>query len=677
MEERSANKTALTGDWLWSLVLVVLVVATYQPVWHAGFIWDDDFHVTANPCIVGPLGLREIWTTSAGRLFPLTFTTFWFEHALWGLAPVPYHLVNVAQHAACAVALWQVLRAMRVPGAWLGAALWALHPVQVDSVAWISELKNTQSTLFYLLTILFFARWLKTGEGPALDRRNYVLTLLCAVLALLSKTSTLVLPAVLLLCAWWMEKKGDWRRWLRVLLPLVLLGIAAGLWTVWPRAEETAALSAPQFVRSWPQRWAGAGDAVWFYLGKLLWPHPLMAIYPRWQIDAGQPTEYLPLVGAVVVTVILWFKRRSKLRPVFAAWIYFLITLAPFLGLLEQSFWRYSLVEDHLQYLAAMGPLALAGAGLAKVTDFLPSQRRGLAPALAAGLLATLALLSCARAGVYESEETLWTDNLKKNPQCWLGYYNLGVFLVHQGQPGRAAVDLQKALDLNPDLPEAQNNLGGALVQMGDLDEAIVHYQQALALVPDDVGAHYNLGGVYYQKGRVDEAIAEFQKALALNPHFAEARDNLGAALLKQGRLDEAIAEDQKGLELDPHFPEAHNNLGKALMQKGRGDEAVDQYLQALALNPNFTEAHYNLGNAWLQKRQFAEAIAQYQQALALDPNSAKAHNNLGIALSQSGQLDAGMAEFKEAVRLKPDYADAQQNLARAQAAAGKVRPSP
>jgi hypothetical protein len=203
----------LSRDWLWGLILVLTVVLVYQPVWSAGFIWDDDYHVTANPCIVGPLGLKEIWTTSAWQPFPLVMTVFWVEHALWGLAPLPYHLVNVFQQAMGTVLLWRVLRSLRVPGAWLGAALWALHPVQVESVAWISEMKNTQSCVFYLLTILFFVRWLKARD---LDGRtgagwNYGLTLLFAALAMASKSSTVILPVVLGLCAWWMEGKWPWR----------------------------------------------------------------------------------------------------------------------------------------------------------------------------------------------------------------------------------------------------------------------------------------------------------------------------------------------------------------------------------------------------------------------------------------------------------------------------------
>ena len=242
----------LNRDWLWGLLMVLAVMVTYQPVWRAGFVWDDDGYVNVNTYLVGPLGLKDIWTTSAADISPLAKTTFWVEHALWGLAPLPYHLVNVLLHGACAVLLWRVLRSLQVPGAWLGAALWALHPVEVESVAWISEMKNTQSCLFYLLTILFFVRWLRAGENHGRGHGNYVLTLLCAALAMASKSSTVILPVVLCLCAWWVEGRWQWRHLMR-LAPLFLMSVVASAITIWPRTPDMTAIADPQWARSWPE----------------------------------------------------------------------------------------------------------------------------------------------------------------------------------------------------------------------------------------------------------------------------------------------------------------------------------------------------------------------------------------------------------------------------------------
>jgi len=629
----------LSRDWLWGLILVLAVILAYQPVWYAGYIWDDDAHVTANPCIVGPLGLKEIWTTSAAAIGPLTFTTFWVEHALWGLAPLPYHLVNVLLHGACAVVLWRVLRSLQIPGAWLGAALWALHPVEVESVAWITEMKNTQSGLFYLLSILFFVKGLRARDldGQTSGGWNYALTLLFAALAMASKSSTVILPLVLCLCAWWMDGRWHWRNLARV-APIFLMSIAASALSIGTQKLSLATFPDPQGVRSWPERLVTAGDAVWFYLGKLLWPHPLITIYPRWQIDAGQLVSYLPLLAVMIVLFLLWLKRDSWSRPWFFVFAYFLTALLPVLGLVEHYFLRYSFVGDHFQYLAGMGPLALAGAGMTRLADFAIPGRPWLQSALGAGVLLILGISSWQRAWVYQSEETLWTDALAKNPNCWLGHYNLGLFLFHKGQ----------------------------------VDEAMAHYQKALEINPNDAEAHNNLGNLLFQKGQVDQAMAEYQKALGINPNDAEAHNNLANLLFQKGRLDEAIAHYQNVLEINPSLVDTHYNLGNAFFQKGQVDEAIAQFQKALEIEPNFAEAHYHLGNALLQKRRLDEAIAQYQKALEIDPYSAKAHNNLGIALSQKGQVDAGILQFQEALRLKPDYGDAQKNLnlAKAQALA-------
>jgi len=551
-------------DWVWGLILVVAVIVTYQPVWYAGFVWDDDYHVTTNPCIVGPLGLKEIWTTSAGQFFPLTLTTFWVVHALWGLAPLPYHLVNVFQQAACAVLLWRVLLSLKIPGAWLGAALWALHPLQVESVAWISEMKNTQSCLFYLLTILFFVRWLRTKnpEQRCGTNWNYGLTLFFAALAMASKSSTVVLPVVLALCAWWMEGRWHWRHLMR-LAPLFLMSVVASAITMWPQTPEVAALADSQGARSWPERLATAGDAVWFYLGKLVWPHPLITVYPRWEIDAGQVISYLPLLAVIVVLFILWLKRESRFRSCFFALAYFLVVLSPFLGLIDQSFWRYSFVEDHLQYLASIGPLALVGAGMVTLADFVISSRFWLRSSLCAGLLLVLGLSSWQRAWAYESEETLWRDTLAKNPECWAGENNLGGTLFQKGQVDDAIAHFQKALEINPTYIEAHNNLGLALIKKGHVDEAIAQYQETLGINPGYAEAHYNLGNAVLQKGQLDEAMAQYQEALEINPNFAEAHSNLGAVFFQKGQVDAAIVQFQEALKLKPDYVDAQNNLAK------------------------------------------------------------------------------------------------------------------
>ncbi|MCE0499421.1 MAG: tetratricopeptide repeat protein [Methylacidiphilales bacterium] len=629
--------------WIFGVILLLAVLLTYQPVWDAGYIWDDDSLITSNPCIVGPLGLKEIWTTSAAEICPLTLTTLWVAHALWGLSPLPYHILNVFLHAACAVVLWRVLCRLQIPGAWLGAALWALHPVQVESVAWITEMKNTQSGLFFLLSILFFVKWLgaRENDGQTGGGWNYALTLIFAALAMASKSSTVILPVVLCLCAWWIEGRWQWRNLARV-APIFLMSLAASATSIWTQKLQLATAVDPRLARPWTERLMTAGDAVWFYLGKLIWPHPLTTIYPRWEFDAAQWFSYLPLLILIVLLFILWLKRETGARAWFFTFAYFLAALLPVIGLVNLAWFLNSFVADHFQYLASMGPLALAGAGLVKIAKFILPTKPGLQANVCAALLLILGAMSWHRSWAYESQETLCTDTLAKNPDSWVAHNSLGVALSEKGRVDEAMAQFQRALEINPNFADAYNNLGNALLQTGQVDDAMAEYQKALVIDPNNINAHNNLGWALLQKGQVDEAIAECQKALEINPDFAD----------------------------------AHGNLGIAFSLKGRADDAMAEFQKALAINPNDPKIHYNLGNVLLQKGQMDQATTEFQKALELDPNNARAHDKLGLIHFEKGQLDAAIADFQEALRLNPGDGAAQSNLAKAQALASRASES-
>jgi tetratricopeptide (TPR) repeat protein len=620
----------LRRDWLLGLILILFVVAVYTPVWKAGFLlWDDNVILTSNPCIVGPLGLKEIWTTSAADICPLTLTTFWVEHALWALNPLPYHLVNVLLHGLSALLLWRVLRSLRVQGAWLGAALWGLHPVVVESVAWVAEMKNTESGLFFLLSILFFVRWLttkdlaeRTGTGW-----NYALSLLFAAVAMAAKSSTVILPVVLCLCAWWIEGRWHWRNLVRT-APLVPMAIAVGALSIWTHGLQLAKGSDPQLAQTWPERLGTAGEAVWFYLGKLLWPHPLIAIYPRWQTDAGLWVSYLPLLAAIVILAIFSLRGRSGSagsRACFFAFAYFVVGLLPILGLIDNYIFRF----DHFQYLASIGPLALTGTALVRLSDVIIPKKPLLQSALCAGLLLIVGMASWQRARVFKTEDALWTDTLAKDPDSWAAHINLGDAFILKGQVDDAVAQYQRALQINPDYPEALTNLGVAL----------------------------------FRKGRVDDAVAQYQKALSIKPNFMQAHNDLGLALVQRGQVDDAVTHYQKALEINPNSAEIHTNLGNALFRKGQVDNAVAHYQKALEINPNYAETHDKLGNALLRKGQVDDAVAHYQKALEISPYDPETHYNLAKAFVQKGQLGAAITQFQEVLRLKPDFSAAQDDL--------------
>lgn len=664
--------TAGSGSRAWlgfgAAVLVGATLLTYRQTLHAGFIWDDEMHVTENPCIIGPLGLREIWTTPAARYFPLTLTTFWIEHALWGLNPAPFHWVNILVHGACAVALWRALDGLGVRGAWLGAALWALHPVQAETVAWITELKNTQSCLFFLLAIHAFTRATRAGAGEG--GRIYALSLLWSALAMASKSSTVVLPLVMALCAWWTEGAVR-RRTLGRLAPVCLLALAASALSIWTQHLEGA--NDAQWPRGGLERVADAGHVIAFYLGKLAWPHPLIFIYPRWSLDPSSVAAYLPTAAAAAAMVALWLLRRGPLRPVFLAYAYFVTALIPVLGLVNQYFWRYSLVGDHFQYLASMGPLALVGAALTAGAQRLGGWARAAKIAAGAALLSLLAWVTWRQCPRFSDVRTLWEDTVALNPACWMAYNNLGSLAYEGGRPAEAAAFFEKALEAKGDLTDARVNLGNALDALGRPAEAAAQFQRAIDADPVFVKARVGLGNALLQMGRVREAVESFMAALRIDPKSAEAENGLGNAALERSLYLEAQRHYQSALALNPASVESRTNLGVALLRADRTREAVAELERALQLQPGNVRALVNLGNACLQDGRPEDAAAEYRRALDVNPRLAEAHNNLGVLLARKGRMDEAIGHYREALRANPDYADAHRNLAAALFAKGDL----
>jgi protein O-mannosyl-transferase len=670
-------------NWLWGFLLIVLVFVAYVRVFNAGFIWDDESHLTQNPCIVGPLGLKEVWTTTRAVYYPLVLTTFWALHKVVGLTPWPYHLLNVFLHAGSAVLLWQVLRQLNVRGAWLGAALWALHPVMVQSVAWVTELKNTQSGLFYLLSILCFLKWNDQGATvfspplrPARGRRSLVLfalSLFFFILATLSKPSVVMLPFVLALCVWWQTGRIG-RRNVSALVPFVLVSAVASLWTIFEQRFHAGAVGA-EWAQTWPDRLIIAGRAIWFYLAKLAWPDPLIFIYPRWDIDSSKLTGYLPLLAALTGLLVLWLVPVKWSRPVFFATAYYVVSLFPVLGFFNVFFFRYSFVSDHFQYLASMGPLALAGAGIVTGCSRLAASRRlsalpstsrhttsrgsGVAGSAVATtplvgicgvVLLLLVVLTWRQTAVYHDLVTLYTATLTKNPGCWMAHYNLGIVLNDRGKTDEAMAHYQRAIELRPSYAEAHYNLGRLLVQKGLLDDAVTHYEKALEINPADAEARNNLGVTLFGIGRVDEAIAHYQGALKIRPDYAEASCNLASALLSKGDLDGAIARYSACVAQSPNQAEAQYDLASVLLRKGRTDEAIAHYKKVLELRPDGADAHANLGSALLAKGRLRDAIAEYRNALRISPKNVPAQSNLAWLLATSS--DPSLRNGSEAVLL-------------------------
>jgi len=616
------------SQWWLALLLMVGTIAAYRPAWQAGFIWDDHSHVENNTLLVAPDGLKRIWFSfDSPQYYPLVFTTFRLERAFWGLNPAGYHWVNLLLHGLDALLVWRLLRRLRVPGAWLAAALFALHPVNVESAAWITERKNTLSMFFFLLSLFWYLRFDEQTEGrgspqtlPCAASILYALSLCAFVLALFSKTAVAPLPVVLLGLAWWRRGWVARRDLLRsapffaaalVLIPCTIL------------CEHHAGA---EIVRAdgFCARLAGAGWAFWFYLYKAVWPLHLMFVYPRWRIDPLNPLSYLPGLLVLGIFVLCWRFRQRWGKSWLLGLGYFAVMLLPALGLVNIYFMRYSLVSDHWQYFAILGPLALAAAGMTRALDLVGKGLPWLKPIVLGALLLVLGGLTGRQSAAYADDETLWRASIAANPECWMAYNNLGLILFSRGQADAAMAHYRKALEFEPANTEARNNLGNALFQQGKLPEAMAEFRQALAIRPGDAEMHDNFATVLLQAGQSDEARAHFQKALAIWPNDARAHGNLGNLLVQNGQVRQALAHYQAALRLQPTNVLVLNNLAWVLATCP--DASVRDGARALELaqraerfaggtNPAIGST---LAAAYAELGQFGEAVTTARQALAL-----------------------------------------------------------
>ncbi len=638
MAQRSPARSARTGDASAATPLLKSIAAylalfcatliAYIPALQGGLVWDDISHVTA-ASLQSIHGLWRIWFElgATQQYYPLTHSAFWLEHQIWGDAVLGYHLMNVALHAASAFLVVMIMRRLSLPGAWLGGFIFALHPVFVEAVAWISEQKSTLSGVFCLAAALTYLRFDQTRR-----KSTYFLALGLFVLALMSKTVTATLPAALLVVFWWQRGRINWRRDLLPLVPWFAVAIPAGLFTAW--VEATPRLIGAQgtdYALTLTQRLLLAGQVPWFYAWKVFWPSNLMFIYPRWTIDPGDWTQYLFLVGLAAVAVAFgWLARRN--RGPLAGFLVFVGLLFPVLGFLNVYPFRYSWVADHFQYLAALGIIVPVASWLTVLARRISPGKIG-AIALAAVLLTTLGAASWRQSGNYQDYETLFRETLKRNPDSPFLHSNLGVrLMLVPGGVEEAAREFQAAVRLQPDSAEFHDNLGLALASIpGRIQDAIREYQTALRISPDFQAAHLNLGlALMSIPGRVPDAIAEYQKA---------------------------IAEYQKTLGAAPGYWQPHLNLGIAYSQvPGRQSEAVEEFRTALRMKPDSALAHFHLGNTFQTMGRLQEAMEEYRAALRINPAATDVRYELAYVLARiPGRVPEALTECQELLRINPN----------------------
>jgi len=585
-------------DWFFCLILAVVTLLAYQPAWHGGLLWDDDFNV-ATPQLRSLDGLRRIWFVPRTTLqyYPLLYSSSWLQERFWSDSPTGYHLVNLLLHIGCVVLVLKILRFLRIPGAELATIVFALHPVNVETVAWITERKNTLSGVFALAATLSYLKFdenrsRREKDGPqGRGYRSYALALGLFLLGLLSKTAIVTLPLAWLVILWWKRATISWRRDVVPLIPFFFLSAAAGLLTRWVEYGNIA-YRARDLDFSFLERCLIAGRAFWFQLGKVLWPSNLMFIYPRWEINGRVWWQYLFPLAVLALLGILWSLRRWSRAPLAGVLIYIFL-LWPTLGFLNQYAFIYTFVTDHWQYLACLGIIVPCASGIVLLAERLKRWRAWLEPGVTLVIGGVLFVVTSHQSRMYTDIETLYRATIARNPACWMAYANLGDILYQANRIPEAMDLFNQALRIKPAV--AHYSLGNALIEKGRTSEAMEEYRQALRIDPDYAEAHNNLGNVFFLTGRTSEAIDEFEEALRINPDYAQVHNNLGHALVQTGRASEAIDHYEQALRMTPDSATVHNNLAAALAQMGRIPEAIEQVKAALRINVNDVDARKTL----------------------------------------------------------------------------------
>ena len=654
--------------------LAAATVAVYAQTARFDFvIFDDPNYVTENPYVRrGLTRTAVVWAFTSehlGNWHPLTGLSHMLDCTLYGLAPSGHHLTSVLLHLANTLVLFFVL-AGATGALWqsaLVAALFALHPLHVESVAWVSARKDVLRTFFGFAALGAYGAYARRGGGG-----RYALTMLLLALGLMSKPMLVTLPFVFLLWDYWplgrLRLGGGPQTGISVgrlvaeklpFLVMSLLASAVALATQ-RHAEATTSLAEVPFHL----RVANAVVSYVRYLEKTIWPRALSPVYPHPNLPGGTPLEPWQVAAAALVLVVLtlavWASRRPYARM---GWLWYLGTLVPVIGLVQVG---GQAMADRYTYIQLIGPFIMVVWG---ASDFIAARTRAwrrVAAAAAAAVLLALALVSRVQARHWRSSIALTRHAVRVEPRSPHMQMNLGVALQQAGKLDRALPHYLEAARISPNSPKLHNNLGKALEMQGRRDDAIAHYRRALALEPDFARAYLNLGSALLAAGETDEALADLETAARLEPESHLAQERLGFALAAQGRLDDALARYRQALALEPIFAEAHNNLGIALQARGQAgdvDAAIEHFGRALEIRPDFASPHNNLGIALQGRGELEAAIGHYREALRLEPENAKAHNNLGIALQLRGEIDAAMREYREALRLQPDYPDAEYNV--------------
>ncbi len=695
------------------LVFGIALIA-FGPSLGGRLLWDDPAHVTI-PDLQSWSGLWRILTRigTTQEYYPFLHGAFWVEHRIWGDNLPLYHLLNICLHAgsACLLALllrriWTrptVLagteaRLMPAGAEWFAALLFAVHPVTVESVAWITEQKNTLSVFFYLLAALLYLRFDDERRG-----RDYALALGAFFVALGAKTATITLPAALLVVVWWRNGRVQWRRDVIPLLPWFALALAAGLVTVQVETNYVGAKGAA-YALTFGERLMLAPRIVWFYIEKDLWPRDLLFFYPRWNVPAEAWSWWAYALATIAVTLVLaaWAFARQVRGPL-AAWLLFLGAMFPVIGFFNVFAFVFSYVADHFQYMPCLTFVAAATTAVACVISRFPARSVRLTAVVAGLVVVSFAVQTHRLSALYQNNETLFGHVAAQNPDAWMAHQVLATTYAKSGRSAEAMAQYREVIRINPAYPDAYHGLA---IEIGKdparRAESLALYEKSLALRPHYLEAHYNYGlALAMDPARRGEAIEHLKVATGLKPSFTEAQVALanllakdratlpealehletalrftpksgaihrdyGDVLARAGRLPDAVQEYETALRLNEQDAEAHFHLADVLASRpGRAAEALPHYESALRLNPKLVEAHAHLAGVLAGQGRLDEAVTHVEAALKLKPDDVEGHNMLAILCAQKGDLQRARDEWQKALAINPGYEDARQNLRR------------
>ena len=595
--------------------------------------------------------------------WPVLYTTFWLEHKLWGTAPFGYHLANVLLYMANVVLLWHLLRRLSVPGAWAVAAVFAVHPIHVESVAWVIGRKDLLCGLFYVASALCWIRSIgglddggqRSRDAIGVPRPGlYLASLGLFVAAMLSKSAAVTLPVAFAILLWWKNGRVTWTDAWRI-APFFVVALAISL------ADLTYYTAGRDFGIDYGlvERVLVAARALWFYVGTLVWPTDLAVIYPLWDIGIGDPLAWGYVIAAVAVVALLWFGRHRLGRGPLAGAAFFAVTLSPALGFVDHRYMQFSLVADRFAYLAVIGVMSVIVGAAVHRAGKLPDLPKAAALAALVAVLAVFGKLTWDQAGIYRDGDTFYNHVVSLNPEARHLHRRLGTDLIADERLEEGLAASRIAVEQRRDSADAHVAHGGALFALGRLDEAEASFQRALELDPDDRNARHNMAETLRRQGRYEESTEWYRRALDIDPEYAPAHEGMGDALFRLGRYEQAVESLKQAVALEPDAVPitAYYSLAEGLRRQQRNEEAIEAYREALEIDPDHAPALAGIGYALLRVERFEEALGLLARSVSLQPESPDAADRyvaMGHANRELGRSEEAASRYERALEIDP-----------------------